>query len=396
MLALAVAAVVAVPMALFDANGLMDKAYEQLLTVYPDELEVTVEQGRYSINQDLPYAIPLPTAWQSNDGMVNGIIFTSDILIGSIADVMALDSYLVLTETTAYSVQPNGEVSARDIVAMLEEYDEDEPLVFSEELINQIPMQKIKGLWWLSKWFYVPMAAFGGFVASFFVLTFWLLIKVLLYGFIAFISYELLLNNKLSYGRILQLTIHVLIGIALLRWLLTPFPLGLGGFVWFLVYMLGMFIIGRHLEKVGALRPEETPKKLQNTSVKAVQASKRSATTVAPVAKKTASKKSTVTKKSSITKKTVAKKATPKKVVAKVPTAKTEPVKKASAAKKVATKKTTVKKAPTKKVATKKTASKKVDSKKATPKKTATKKTVAKKAVKKAPAKKVAKKKTSK
>lgn len=399
-------------MAFFDASGLMDKAYNQLLTVYPDELEIAVGQGRYTINQDLPYAIPLPAAWQDADGPVNGIIFTSDTLVRSIADVVAQDSYLVLTETTAYSVQPNGEVSARDILVMLEEYDDAEEFIFSEELIQQIPMQKIKGLWWLNKWFYIPFAAFFGSMVAFFVLTFWMLIKVTIYGFIAFIAYELLFSNRLSYGRIVQLTIHVLASIALLRWLLTPINLGMGGFVWFLVYILAMLVIGRHLEKVGALAQEETPKKLQNTSVKAVQTTTRSATTVAVPATKKTAKRTSPAKNSAVktkvkkaitkpAKKSTKKPPTKKVITTKKPTTKkvvTKTVKKPTTksttktvvTKKVPSKKTTTKAVVTKKPAAKKVTSKKVAPKKAAPKKTSVKKPVAKKAATKKIVKKVA------
>lgn len=301
-LALALAVVVAIPMALFNAKSFVDSTYNQILTAYPDELEITITKGQYSINQDVPYTVALPAKWHTTGTLPNAVVFTSDTLVRSMNEVTALDSYVVLTETTAYFTEKEGgEVRARDVASVLNEYEEDTPMVISESLLQQLPVQQITNLWWFSKWFYVPIAALFVGIATFFVLTFWMIVKIIFYSFLIFIAYELLLQTRLTYGRVVQLSIHVLVVITLLRWLLTPFTLGLGGLVWFFVYALVMLLIGRHLDvtKTTLLHEQRVQKKVATSSVKTVQTNKRSPTNIKKVSAKKSTPKKVATKKTS-------------------------------------------------------------------------------------------------
>lgn len=353
---------------MFDPDPAINEAFNTLYTVYPDELEIRLEEGSYSINQPLPYAVPMPVVWQDThygkkriDHMYDSLaVFTTDEAIGTDAgNLMALNAPVVLTESRLYVL-----TDRRKEFYVIEELldDVDEPVLISERLIRSFPPTMLTESVWLSRSFYVPVIALTFFVVSSLVLLAWNAFKAIAFALLAYVLFKLILHKRgLEYEDMLQVSLHVLVPIFVVRSILLFAFVPFGGIFWFGVYLVVLGFVHRMLLNEPSLASATVAK---SSNVK--------------TAKKKTESQSVV--------------ATPKKPAVKkkqVPSSEKQSAKKTT--KKTATKKTTRTTAGKKKAPVKKTAStkkKSVSTKKLTktavknPKATATKKPKAKKTAK--------------
>ncbi len=208
--ALAIATLIIVPISRFDLVSFLNSAKNS----YPKSLVVSVKSGRLSINQPLPYRIPLSGEWskemvtnqETSPAIHYFVVFQSDKNITGALDVFAQDSFIVLTETTIYVLDnSNGGLRVYPITNK-ENFELNQAKVdqfFSAFASNVFVKHKL----------YVPlMAAFflvivfpimllvGLVMAAIFGLFVWIMGKVL--------SGPIMAGQLLSYRKSVQVTFH--------------------------------------------------------------------------------------------------------------------------------------------------------------------------------------------
>lgn len=96
-----------IPLAIFNLAA----ATDQVVTQYPADLDVKITNGRLSINQPVPYLVPIRKDWQDN-GPKNFVVFESDNNISSPQDFYKYDTFALVTETSVYTNQENSSANS--------------------------------------------------------------------------------------------------------------------------------------------------------------------------------------------------------------------------------------------------------------------------------------------
>lgn len=397
----------------FDAQSFLTAAYTNLLTAYPDELEITLMPGSYTINQDLPYAIAMPESLQDGSfAYRDAIVFTTNELV-SMGNITDYNAPIVLTEDRLYTVEEDGirvKFFAEELNAI------EKTIVINESLIENSGIQKITTAWWTTRLFYVPVFGIFFFIFAFIALLLWGIFTLVISSFFAWALYSAFAKRlRYDYGDILHISLYAITPILILKTVCFVLSVPTGALTWFALYLLWMLIIARYLLLPEKLVPKHVlVKSTVKISGKKQSAHKPQATSINPNAQKVAlltkshkksqpvadtlKKKPTATVNGTKVTKKTSKKITPTKLPSSTKGSATHKttVKKSAQAKQVlaqkksaATKKTTTKKASTpKKVSVQKakTSSKKTTPKKVSPSKKANKKSSATKTtVKKSP-----------
>ncbi len=89
-----------IPVTLFN----IPKAADELVKQYPADLDIKMNQGRLSINQPLPYVIPMKQTGNST-GARNFVVFDSDKNVNSPQDFYKYNTLALVTETSIYTNQ---------------------------------------------------------------------------------------------------------------------------------------------------------------------------------------------------------------------------------------------------------------------------------------------------
>lgn len=209
-----IAAAILIPLSQLNVLGILDS----VKNIYPQDLEVQVQDGKLSINQPLPYRVELPnvmenqmapTRWVNDDGDIKYVVvFDSDKNIQGAADVYAEDAFVVITETTIYSRQGENEGLRVNTIPDSDDFELNQGMVdqsFSKITSSKFVQQKL----------YVPL------LGAFFILIVLpimivaSLIMVAVYGFFVWLMTRILKSwmmagQLLPYGKAVQVSIHSL------------------------------------------------------------------------------------------------------------------------------------------------------------------------------------------
>jgi hypothetical protein len=228
--ALFTTAVIMIPVSRFDVQDTVN----QVVNLFPSDLKIDVNNGRLSINKRLPYAIPFPQELQDkehnhdHENYTNLVVFDSDKNVQGIRSFLDYETAVLVTETTIYAKknQKTGEVQAYPIPAG------EEPFSISSTEIARaknafLEMPAIKNKWYVPMigallWLLIiPFMTFGRFLTA-------IIYAILMYFVVTILKGQILHDQKLSYTKILQVSLHtlsVVIGLAYLTGVLKYFGL---------------------------------------------------------------------------------------------------------------------------------------------------------------------------
>lgn len=228
--------------AFFDLDAFVSQVGQNVRVAYPPELVVTIEDGRLSINQDLPYRVSVPQEWREFFGDTDVdmpqslVLFTRDEDLSD-ASLFQMDAFAVATESQIYVVNPQ----KREIRNV--KIDESEDMVVDQELIDTgltALEQVITNAWWLQSGFYVPFLAFLLFCILTPLVLLFRLVQLVIFAFLEWILALIFLRKaQWSYGEVLRMSIFSLTPILVVGLVLTLFGLPLvRGFLGLLLYLI--------------------------------------------------------------------------------------------------------------------------------------------------------------
>ena len=230
----------------FDLPTIIRDVHTQALENYPEDLEIMFSQEGLSINQPLPYVVPIPEQWQhenlqpfNEEEVDNLIVFTSDETFSYVRDFWEYDSAVVATETLIYVRK--GE-SNQITVQPLNKFTDslEQPVIITHELIALLPVEDVTNLWFLQRLFYVPILGLLLFVVIYPGAMIFAMIKLLIYALILFILLRIFMGEKkLPYDKCYQVSIHADTPILVLG-LVLSFVKGLIAFIGFFIFALVM------------------------------------------------------------------------------------------------------------------------------------------------------------
>jgi len=239
-----------VPVSLFDVPG----AVLSVTQNYPSDLVITADQTGVSVNQELPYSIPLNIDSQDEELRRNAITFTSDESISGASDVKDLDSYIVVTQTSAYVQESNdGEMKLYELPTF------DETMTLDRSTVDNATNSFITHPF-IQQRLYLPLLA-G--ILLLLVYPFMLLFRLMtlaVYALVTLVAVRVFMKQKnLSYGKIFQISIHSLTPVIIVAYALGIFSyLFFHGWVYFFAYLAWtLFVISKLPHAViAAVEPE--------------------------------------------------------------------------------------------------------------------------------------------
>jgi hypothetical protein len=309
-----------IPLAMFDLDPWLYKAYSVVQESYPDDLVITLENGTYSINQELPYSVPMPQfviddlkkSMRSED-YTNLIVFTTDQAVGTnVYNLDALDAPIVATETRIYALSDDRK-QFYVVKDMLADIKEGSSFLINEQFVRSFPITKLTESPYLSRTFYVPIIGIVVLVIAFIVFLLINTIAALVYALVALALFKLILHKRaLSYSQILQCTLHLLVPIFVVRVLTMFMHIPFGFMFWLGVYLVVMAFIHKSLDRTNTVdskvaaahshvKAKTIVKSLPTKDTRASSSKKASSTVVVKTA---AAKKVAKVKKKSISKPT--------------------------------------------------------------------------------------------
>jgi hypothetical protein len=189
----------------------------EFVQAYPQDLEITVEDGRLDINQPLPYVVGIPEKidrQMEKNEPANVVTFTTNDDFGGVQDFARFDSFAVVTESAVYfmSDDDTGEVRAYPIPDSQERVQVNAAFIddLKEQFLN-LPLIKEK--------LYIPALVGLAFVLGFPALLFGRLIALLVYTFLVYLIAKFFMNNKkFTYGKLYQLSMHSITPVIVISW----------------------------------------------------------------------------------------------------------------------------------------------------------------------------------
>lgn len=287
--AFVVSIVIMIPVALFDLRGAVTTVSE----VYPQDLEMTLSQGELSINQELPYVVPVPDFLSEVDGVSDEfaqgfysefpdyiVTFTTNDEFAGVQAFEEYDSFAVLTETTAYYYDDNDTVQITAV-----NYDEaefDGTYTLTSETIRSLTDEFLNLPFLKNKW-YVGMIGVATFVFLLPAMMLLRLFTILVYTVTVYVIARIGIKSasKVSYGKLYQLGMHSVTPVILVSWvvgLATPFQLS--GWLYFFAYMgWTLFVLTKATADLAVVSsevdtPPEAPKKPNIKKAKQLQPKK--------------------------------------------------------------------------------------------------------------------------
>jgi hypothetical protein len=207
--ALVTAIKIAVPVSMFD----LPQAANQLIAIYPQDLVVNINKGHLSINKPLPYAIPVPPQWQSQDKSVdevqNLVVFDSDEQVKSVSDFQKYKTFALVTETAVYSEgNSDGQIKVSPISQ------EVNGAHFSRTEINQLRDSFFNHRVIKNK-LYAPLIGLAVFIMCIPLFIGWHFWTVVMYSILVYIivivaKKTILHDREVSFGKIVQVGLHTI------------------------------------------------------------------------------------------------------------------------------------------------------------------------------------------
>ncbi len=242
------AATVMVRVASFDVPALIRSVHAALLEEFPADLEITVEKSGLSVNQNLPYRVPMPSALlergvdfsEGQEPIDTLVVFTSDAAIRSVQDFWEYKAFLVITETAVYGRKDNGQITVQDISVFTR--DLTEPVVLNRTFIESAPVESITKVWFLQRWFTVPLAGMLAFVVllpAFLLIT---VVTLLLYTlFLWLVLHIAARGSAMPFGMTYRTSMHAYTPVLLLH-AFTSALHGILALVLFLIFATTMVV----------------------------------------------------------------------------------------------------------------------------------------------------------
>lgn len=235
LLSLVTTAKVVIPLAVFDVRETITSLQQDI----PRGVILTLDEGRLSINQPLPYKIAIPGEKEIDTDLQYVVVFESDENVQGMSDVVAQNSLAVVTQTALYFRKD-------DAQGKYETYyfgDSKESGSLSSEQVNQL-IDQVKNHPFIAKKLYIPVI--GIFLLLF--ITFFSVIGALIgaavYGVAVLIMSRLLATQimagqLLSYSKAVQVTIHSSTLLILLQTLLNTLVPGhpFQGILYFVAFL---------------------------------------------------------------------------------------------------------------------------------------------------------------
>ena len=240
LLAIAVTVAILIPVSLFH----VENTVHNVAGYYPSDLAIEVADGKLSVNQPLPYVVPMPSSLRDDrpkqykdDAPQNLIVFLSDEQFTGVKDLDEYGTAAIVTETGVYVRSDQGnQVRAFPIP-------EGEHFSINESEIQQLA-GKITAHPFIHNKLYVP---FIGVFILVLIFPLWLigrLMSTLFHALIVFIVAKVLKNSTLkgrefTFSKIWQVVLHSSTPLFLLS-LVMPM-LGQGRFLqggWYLLILV--------------------------------------------------------------------------------------------------------------------------------------------------------------
>jgi len=221
---IAIAAFVLIPASQINVVGILNN----VKALYPSDVELQIQDGKLAINQPLPYRVSIPaimdeqmrpTRWNPQGSEIKYLlVFDSDENIKGAADVYAAAAFAVVTESTIYTREGEGDgLRVNSIPA-------EESVTLNRGVVDQA-FDTITTSTFVQQKLYVPLLA-GIFL--FIVLPAILLgslVTVAVYGFFVWLMAKVLKSwmmagQTLTYSKAVQVSIHSLTLINVLHFVL--------------------------------------------------------------------------------------------------------------------------------------------------------------------------------
>lgn len=231
--------VVGIPLALLNVSGLI----EQTATVYPSDLEITGDQQGLSINQELPYSIPLPMTWEENMDQqteseedvnipANLVTFVSEEEATEGARIVSVhDSFAVITPNTVYvrEDEDGSEIRAYPMPQF------DQPFTIDRQLVNDW-VNKIADNPFFKQRLYAPLIAVFIVLFSYPFILIWKTVTLAFYSLIVWAITSITMKDKqLGFGKIFQIGQHSMTLITILAVIVNIVTLFTLGGVFFMI-----------------------------------------------------------------------------------------------------------------------------------------------------------------
>lgn len=252
--------------AVFDLKGTVQEA----VNIMPPDLTITYhKEGRISINQDLPYAIPLPAGVKDDNDAhpANLIVFDSEE-DPSQETFFDYDTAILVTETQIHALDQGGQSMMRQAKTYVVPQGEEDFLLDRATLDNgakaffEFPVIRTK--------LYVPLLMLIVFPIFYCVIV---LLRILMIAFFTVFSWalaKLFLNDRhYTYAMLFRVSLHSVTLILIVSYLMHSLGLTFfRGFVYFFAFLLWTMYILSNMAPVHHAHPhpKKTPPRKKKSS----------------------------------------------------------------------------------------------------------------------------------
>jgi hypothetical protein len=283
------------------------EATHEIVTVYPEELEIYGSERGITINQERPYRIPFPKKWMYgvseadkeniniNDVPLDEaeslalVTFDTDANIQNIQDFYESESLAVLTESTIYMLDDadTGEVRVYEIPAFEEEFS------FGFSKLKGFENKVLNHPFVSQKW-YIPLL--GLFLVLVMIpVTIWLrIVTIAIYSVLVWITAGFVIKKtKIEYGKAFQVGLHTLTLPVLIKIIVdlvntySSTTIQFGGIWFFLVYFVWTMYV---LYQAAATTKVATKKAVAKKATTSTKTKTKAKTTKKSVTKKSTKK----------------------------------------------------------------------------------------------------------
>lgn len=242
--------IVGVPLSLVNVSGLI----EQTSSVYPADLEITADQHGISVNQELPYSVPIPLQWDEELDVkaelreeqvpLNLVTFVSqeEATLGA-RIVENYDSFAVITPNTIY-VREDQDTNQIRAYALPEVK---EPVTITRGVIDGW-VNRVADHPFFRNRLYAPALALFVILFSYPFMLLWKIITLAFYSAIVWLISMITMKDKqLGYGKVFQIGLHSMTLISVLAIVVNVLSLfTLGGVFFLLAFVIwSLFLIAQ-------------------------------------------------------------------------------------------------------------------------------------------------------
>ncbi len=241
LIAVLTAITISVSVASFDLNGLVNQTAETV----PKDFQVSLRQGKLSINRTLPFRVALPQEaaeeMDSDLAIANLVTFTTDTEFTGIADFERYSSIAVVTESALYYMKStsSGEIRAYPFPDDVEEFsfNSDEVVPKVKEMILTHPIVA-------QKWYVAIIAILVGILTYSGALA-WHLVTLLFFTSVCWLMFKifksLAADMQMDFKKVYQFGLHLTTVLWLVDYVTTTaLKISVSGLNYLLVFVILM------------------------------------------------------------------------------------------------------------------------------------------------------------